>query len=61
MGYLRLLETFEVFVLGVKNLGDVALQLLLLGLDVLDGEGDDCSAYLDSHGVMSLESQLVLE
>ena len=48
-------------VLGVEHLGHVALQLVSLGLHVLNGEGDDCSAHLHRHRVMRLEPQPALE
>ena len=48
-------------VLLVKHLRHVALQFVSLRLHILDCEADDCAADLHGHGVLGLESQLLLE
>lgn len=49
------------FVFGIKDTGNVTLELFLLGLHVFYGEGDDSSPNLNGHSVMSLQSKLVFQ
>lgn len=51
----------DCFILGVKYLGHVTLQLVSLGLNVFYGEADDCASYLDGHSVLSLQPKLLLQ
>ena len=48
------------FALEVEDLGDFALEPLLLGLDVLDSEGYHSSPDLHSHSMLRLQPQFVL-
>ena len=47
--------------LRVQNLADVALELVALGLDILDREADDGASHLYGHRVLRLEAELVLQ
>lgn len=49
------------FHLRIEDLADVALKLVSLGLYVFDREADDSPPDLHGHGVLSLESQLILQ
>ena len=60
-GLIECHRALDCFVLGVKHLRHITLELIPLGLDVLDGEADDCAADLHSHGVLRLQTQLLLQ
>lgn len=54
-------DGFDCLILGVEDFSDLTPQLVSFGLDILDGERNDSSSNLDSHCVLRLQSQLVLE
>lgn len=52
---------FDGFVLLVKHLRNIALQLVTLRLHVLDRETDHRAAYLHCHSVLGLQPKLLLQ
>jgi hypothetical protein len=55
------IKRFHYFVFRIKNFLNITFQLFFLGLNILDGERNDCSTNLHRHGVMSFESKLIFE
>lgn len=48
-------------VFRVKDFGHVTLEFVSLGLNVFNCEANDCPSYLNGHGMLGLESQLLFQ